>query len=97
MSKTERRVLEIFNQFLMTPRQMLCFNSQQLQSYRVAIGKLIENDLLAKASYKGAYCLTEAGYEAMKHLPKESAQRKSNPAKAPQLVESPNKLPRKHK
>ena len=96
MSPTERRVLEIFRQFLMTPGQMLCFNSQQLQSYRVAIEKLIDNDLLLKASYKGGYSLTKAGYEMMKGLG-ESSDERSSSTKKPRLPESTDRSARKHK
>ncbi len=96
MSPTEQRVLGIFRQFLMTPGQMLCFNSQQLQSYRVAIEKLIQNDLLLKASYKGGYSLTKAGYEMMKDLG-ESSDETSSSTKKPRLPESTDRLLRKHK
>ncbi len=97
MSPTEQRVLGIFRQFLMTPGQMLCFNSQQLQSYRVAIEKMIEKDLLLKASYKGGYSLTEAGYEMMKELGKASGETSSSTKKTSRPPESTDRMVRKHK
>jgi len=68
MSKSEQRVLEIFRQFLMTPGQMLCLQPPQLQTHRVAIGKLIDKDFLVRETFKGGYCLTDAGYTAMKNI-----------------------------
>ena len=67
MSKSELRVLQIFRTFLMTSGQMLCLQPPQLQTYRVAIGKLVDKDFLVKATFKGGYCLTDAGYAAMKN------------------------------
>ena len=97
MSPAEHRLLDIFRQYLMTPGRMLCLNSQQLQSYRVAIVKLIENDLLTKESYKGGYSLTEAGYEMMKDMAKPSVQQTPSSTKTPQLPKSTDRLVRKHK
>ena len=95
MTPTEERVLRFFRQFLMTPGEMLCFNTQQIQSYRVGIDKLIEHDLLKKAGFKGGYCLTDAGFKAMKLLGS-SAKEEPSALESPPS-ESAAKAARRHK
>ena len=45
---------------------MLCFNSQQVKSYRNAFGLLIQKDYLVREDFSGAYSLTADGFAAMK-------------------------------
>ena len=64
-SESEQRVLRTFRQFLMTPDRMLCFSGTHLKQSRVGLDRLIHKELLVKEKFRGAYSLTEAGFEAM--------------------------------
>ena len=66
LSKSERRVLATFREFLMSPGQMLCFFGPKLQRNKPALNELIKKEFLVKETFKGAYSLTQAGYDAMK-------------------------------
>lgn len=66
LSKSERRVLSTFREFLMSPGQMLCFFGPKLQRNKPALNELIKKEYLVKETFKGAYSLTQAGYDAMK-------------------------------
>ena len=65
-SQPEKRVFRKFRQFLMTPGQMLCFFGAELEKHRTALRTLTDKKLLDKEQFKGAYSLTQAGFEAMK-------------------------------
>jgi len=67
LSASERRVLEVFRQYLATPGQMVCFSGQQLTSYRSALKHLSEREFLVKEKFKGGYSLTRQGFSAMKN------------------------------
>lgn len=45
---------------------MLCFFGPNLEKHKNALQQLTEKDFLIKEQFKGAYCLTNAGFEAMK-------------------------------
>ena len=65
-SQPERRVFRKFRQFLMTPGQMLCFFGADLERHSTALRSLTDKKLLDKEQFKGAYSLTQAGFEAMR-------------------------------
>lgn len=64
-SQSERSVFCRFRQFLVTPGEMLCFFGPDLDKHKVALQRMTERDLLVKEQFKGAYSLTQAGFEAM--------------------------------
>lgn len=66
LSRSEQSVLGTFRQFLTTPGQMLCFYGPNLQKYKTALQQLTEKKLLVKEQFAGGYCLTDAGFAAMK-------------------------------
>ena len=66
MTKNERAVLRRFRTFLVLPNQMLCFNSDDRERFRLAFRTLIERDYLVKEQFKDAYSLTREGFAAMK-------------------------------
>lgn len=66
LSNPERRVLSIFRQFQVGPHQMLCFNSQQVKSYRNAFKLLMEKGFLIREDFSGAFSLTRDGFTEMK-------------------------------
>ena len=66
LSNPERRVLSIFREFQVGPNQMLCFNSQQVKSYRHAFKLLMEKGYLIREEFSGAFSLTHDGFAAMK-------------------------------
>ena len=65
-SQPEKRVFRKFRQFLMTPGKMLCFFGADLEKHRIALRTLTDKKLLDKEQFKGAYSLTQAGFEAMR-------------------------------
>ena len=77
-SKAEKSVFRKFRQFLMTPGQMLCFFGPELERHKNALRQLTEKELLEKEQFKGAYSLTEAGFEAMKTLSRQARDRGHN-------------------
>ena len=66
LSQAERSVFRRFRQFLVTPGEMLCFFGPELDKHKVALQRMTERDLLVKEQFKGAYSLTQSGFEAMK-------------------------------
>ncbi len=66
LNASEQRVLKEFEQFLVTPGQMLCFYGPVLKKHQSALRTLTQKDLLVKEQFNGAYSLTRAGYDAMK-------------------------------
>ena len=65
LSKSERRVLLTFRQFLMSPGQMLCFCGPHLKDHKATLELLTEKQLLVKEKFKGGYSLTQSGFKAM--------------------------------
>lgn len=66
LSPSEKAVLRTFQQYLITPGKMLCFFGPNLEKHDAALQQLTEKDLLVKEQFKGAYSMTQAGFEAMK-------------------------------
>ncbi|MEZ6120748.1 MAG: hypothetical protein R3C28_29805 [Pirellulaceae bacterium] len=66
LSKGEKTVLRMFEQYLMAPGKMLCFTGQILDQYRASFRKLAERDLLVQERFASGFSLTPAGYAAMK-------------------------------
>lgn len=66
LSETERSVLVVFRKYLMTPGQMLCLGSADLETLKLAISDLTSNGLLVAEARPGGYSLTDRGYAAMK-------------------------------
>lgn len=65
LTKSERGVLRVFREFLMTPGQMLCFYGPRLKAHRTALRQLTEKELVVKEEFQGGYSLTPAGFAAM--------------------------------
>ena len=65
LTPAEKRVLQTFRRFLVTPGQMLCFYGPDLEQKRDTLRRLIDKDLLVKEEFNGAYSLTPAGFAAM--------------------------------
>ncbi len=68
VSDDETRVLRIFSRYLMSAGKMLCLSGPELVSHRESLDKLVDAGLLVPESYKGAYSLTNSGFEAMKRV-----------------------------
>ena len=66
LSPGEKTVLRTFRKYLVTPGEMLCFFGPNLEKHKLALQHLTAKDLLVKEHFKGAYFLTQAGFEAMK-------------------------------
>lgn len=66
LSKPEQRVFRSFQEYLMTPGQMLCFSGPDLNRDLPALRLLTEKKLLIKEKFEGGYSLTRAGFAAMK-------------------------------
>ena len=58
--------MRTFRQYLVTPGKMLCFFGPNLEKHESALQQLTRKDFLIKETFKGAYSLTDAGFEAMK-------------------------------
>ena len=65
LTSAERRVLRTFQEFLITPGQMLCFTGPVLQRDRMTLEQLVKKDMVVRESFKGAYSLTHTGFAAM--------------------------------
>jgi uncharacterized protein YwgA len=50
----------------MTRGQMLCFVGPYLEKHNLALQALANKGLLVKEQFKGAYSLTDAGFQVMK-------------------------------
>ncbi|TWT95918.1 hypothetical protein Pla108_29950 [Botrimarina colliarenosi] len=66
LNPSEVKALGQFRDYLMTPRQMLCFSGPSLETNRKALESLADKDFLARERPNGAYSLTSLGYSAMK-------------------------------
>ena len=66
LTTAENSVLKVFRDYLMTPGKMLCFNSADLQSFRMPLVQLIDKGMLQSERFHGGYSLTETGFAAMK-------------------------------
>jgi hypothetical protein len=66
LSNSERSVLVVFRQYLITPGQMLCFDGPEFRKHKPALRVLTEKGFLVKEKFDGGYSLTHAGFAAMK-------------------------------
>ena len=66
-SQSALRVLDHFRKYLMTPGHMLCFSSQDVAGLQEGLDELLRRQMVVAESRRSAYCLTRAGYAAMKH------------------------------
>ena len=66
LSPAEQAALRTFKMYLVTPGKMLCFFGPNLEKHEAALDKLTRKDFLRKDNFKGAWSLTDAGYQAMK-------------------------------
>ncbi len=66
LTTLEERVLRTFQQFQVTPGQMLCFYGPNLQQFKPALQDLTDKELLIREQFNGGYSLTQAGFAAMK-------------------------------
>ncbi len=67
-SDSELKVFDHFHKYLMAPGQMLCLSSQQIESLDNGLDTLVAKDLLIAESMRGAYHLTEKGFDAMSSI-----------------------------
>lgn len=65
-SDKELKVLKHFNMYLMTPGNMLCLSAQEIEGMQPGLENLVEREMLLPEGSRGAYCLTQAGFKAMK-------------------------------
>jgi hypothetical protein len=65
-SQSALRVLDHFRKYLMTPGHMLCFSSQDVAGLQEGLDELLRRQMVVAESRRSAYCLTRAGYTAMK-------------------------------
>lgn len=65
LSIAERRVLDTYQEYLITPGKMLCFSGPNLERDKVTLELMSEKKLLAKESFGGGYSLTRSGFIAM--------------------------------
>ncbi len=68
LSASERRVLQAFRAFRVSPGQMLCFDGANLKRLRSALQQLTDKNYLVKEQFKGGYSMTAAGFQAMKAI-----------------------------
>jgi hypothetical protein len=59
---TEEAVLRVFQQYLVTPGEMLCFHGKWLEEHAMPLRRLTERKMVTKEDFTGGYSLTKAGY-----------------------------------
>ena len=77
LSASERRVLEMFHEYLMAPGKMLCFSGLILDRHLAALNGMVVRKLLVREKFKGVYSLTRTGFEVMKQCLDKSDDRSS--------------------
>lgn len=65
LTSSERSVLALFREYLMTPGKMLCINSPKLEQLNEPLKQLTKRGLLNSEQRHGGYSLTEKGYQTM--------------------------------
>lgn len=68
LTPAEVNVLRAFRKYLMTPREMLCFGSSDLEAFHAPLARLTNQGFLVAERFHGGYSLTETGYAAMKKI-----------------------------
>ncbi len=66
LSSMERKILNVFRDYKMTPGKMLCFTGPDLEKFGVKLNQLTSMGLLMAEKRKGSYSLTESGFDVMK-------------------------------
>jgi hypothetical protein len=66
LSTAEQAVLSVFEKFMVSPGEMLCFHGPMELEHGASLRRLIEQKLLVKEQFKDGYSLTDAGYVAMR-------------------------------
>lgn len=66
ITAAERKVLDTYQQYLITPGQMLCFTGPNYERDKETLELMSDKQLLTKESFDGGYSLTKTGFEAMK-------------------------------
>ena len=66
MTPPEKKALDTFRKYLITPGKMLCFYGPDFEKHQPALQQLTDKDFLVKERFNGAYSLTHAGFKAMK-------------------------------
>lgn len=69
MSTLDQSALKRFRDYLIEPGEMLCFDGPTLDEHLTSLQQLTAEGLLTKESFKGGYCLTQAGFDAMNDDP----------------------------
>ena len=67
-SDTELKVLQHFRKYLMTPGDMLCLSGQELDSMGNGVDSLMKRQMLVAEKKAGCFCLTQAGFDAMREV-----------------------------
>lgn len=62
----ERRILDTYQQYLITPGQMLCFAGPNFERDKKTLEQMSDKELLTRESFDGGYSLTKSGFVAMK-------------------------------
>ena len=65
LTESEQCVLRAFRGYLMPPHKMLCFSGPEYEKHKKALEVLADKRLLMREKFKGAYSLTDAGFETM--------------------------------
>lgn len=81
LTSKERKVLNIFREYLMTPGDMLCFGGKALDDHRGALTQLRDRGFLNAERLKGAFSLTRDGSVAMRrgHVAARPTKRRRTP------------------
>lgn len=66
LSPAERKILIAFREYLMTPGEMLCFGSPDLEAIDAPLSTLTDRGLLVAERFHGGYSLTETGFAVMR-------------------------------
>jgi hypothetical protein len=67
LTVAERRVLDTYQQYLITPGQMLCFSGPNFERDEETLELMSDKNLLDREVFKGGYSLTKDGFTAMRN------------------------------
>ena len=65
LTVAERRILDTYQQYLITPGQMLCFAGPNFERDKETLELMSDKELLMRESFDGGYSLTRSGFVAM--------------------------------
>lgn len=66
LAADEQAVLDVFQAYMVSSGEMLCFHGPLREVHADPLQRLIEQKLLVKERFKDGYSLTDAGYAAMR-------------------------------